>query len=64
MGAVNDSFTAGQRICHKIFQSAPGQHNDLRALDGLDLPDRKGIVVQAGDAIRNQTGHGKAGIPA
>ena len=53
---------AFQQISQKVFQTGPGNHNHLSSLGSTDLTDVQGIVVQAGDLLRDQTGDGDGGV--
>ena len=51
-----DGIGTVENILHEFLQSRTGNHNDLRCLGGLHLPDIQGIVMEAGNLLRHQPG--------
>ena len=54
-----DDIRIIQNAVQKILQPCAGDHDDLGGLRRLYLSDVQGVVVQAGDAFRHQSGDGE-----
>ena len=63
-GGGVDGFFFIDHAFEKILQSGAGDDNGFRRLGGLYLADIQGVVVEAGNRLRNQPGHGQAGTLA
>ena len=58
LGRIDD-IRIIQNAVQKILQPCAGDHDDLGGLRRLYLTDVQGVVVQAGDAFRHQSGDGE-----
>ena len=58
VGTIDD-IRIVQNTVQKILQPCAGDHDDLGGLRRLYLTDVQGVVVQAGDAFRHQSGDGE-----
>ena len=63
VGTIDD-IRIVQNTVQKILQPCAGDHDDLGGLRRLYLTDVQGVVVQAGDAFRHQSGDGEGRIRA
>ena len=62
-GGVDDLFFIDDPF-QEVLQSGAGNHNGLCCLGSLYLTDIQGVIVETGDWLRNQPGHGQTGALA
>ena len=55
-GRCIDDIGRAEGIGQEVLQSGTGEDDHIGALNGLHLTDRQGVVVEAGDVLRHQTG--------
>ena len=59
LGGIDQNRNVGKRICPKLLQSGTGENDRIRSFQHTHVRHLQGIVMQAADTFRNQTGDGQ-----